>query len=342
MSPHRLAATAAFGMAALASPVRAEAPSADIARARELFADATALEAAGDYGAARVKLEGALAIKETPGLRYHLAHCEEQSGALTEAGANYERAAELIRAGATAPDVEPLLPAASARIDAHVARLEIVVPPGIVATAELDGKVLPPAAPGGVVKVDPCAHRLRVFSPGHADFTADMAFSSGERRTVKVFFDTSGPAPAEAPMAATASRAAPEGNAWHFGGREVVILGEAALTLTGLGLGIGYTIARGNAAERVEQAQAVVDAGSGGGNAGCDATPSPPACADLSHALDDHRRTTTIATASFVGAGVAAGALALTWALWPASHGPLTVAIHPQATGVGMLAGGRF
>jgi hypothetical protein len=324
--------------ATLAVPLRAEPALAELSEARALFADATALEARGDYAAAAGKLKGALAIKETPGLRYHLAHCEEQLGALVAASNDYERAAELIRAGASAPDVEPLLSLAADRLASRVARLEIVVPAGARATAELDGVALPPSAFVTPVKVDPGAHRLLVRSPGQADFRADLSFSSGERRTIKVFVEPSPPARDSPPKAVTpAHTREPSG----LGGREVVLLSEAALTLTGLGFGLGFLVARGNAADRVEHAQSEVDATSPGTN-GCGSLPAPAACTDLEQALADHSRASTLATAGFVGAGVAASALVVTWALWPSSSRATAFALHPRAAGIELTARAQF
>jgi hypothetical protein len=121
-----------------------------------------------------------------------------------------------------------------------------------------------------------------------------------------------------------------------------VLLGEAVVSLTGLGLGIGFLVVRSNAARRAESAQAAVDAQATGGPAACASAPAP-ACADLDRALDEHARATNFATASFVGAGVAAGALALTWALWPASASTTaTWVLRPQAGGFELRAGGVF
>lgn len=331
-----------LAISTLPVPLRAEPAPAALSEARALFASATELEARGDYAAAVEKLKSALAIKETPGLRYHLAHCEEQLGALVAASNDYARAAELIRAGAAAPDVEPLLPLAADRLDSRIARLELVVPAGAQASAELDGVALPASAFGAPLKVDPGAHRLLVRSPGQADFKADLGLSSGERRTVKVFFEPSRPplassAPVAAPALSHPNGAEPGG----FGGREVVLLSEAALALTGVGLGVGYLVARGNAAQRVESAQAAVDAASSG-TSGCGGAPALPACADLEQALVDHSHATTLATASFVGAGVAASALVVTWALWPPSSHATSFALAPRAAGFELTARARF
>ncbi|HEX5101896.1 MAG TPA: hypothetical protein VFV94_20445 [Polyangiaceae bacterium] len=322
----------------LALPLRAQPGPAALEEARSLFADATALEAQGDYRAAAKKLERALAIKETPGLRYHLAHCEEQLGALVAAGNDYDRAAELIRAGASAPDVEPLLPLAADRLASRVARLEIVVPAGARASAELDGVALPDSAFGAPVKVDPGAHRLLVRSPGQPDFSADLSFASGERRTIKVFVEATPPPRDSSPVAPPPSHRSEQSG---LGGRGVVLLSEAALTLTGLGLGVGFLVARGNAAERVGHAQSAVDAASPGTN-GCGGQPALAACTDLEQALDEHSRASTLATVSFVGAGVAASALVMTWALWPSSSRATSLALHPRAAGIELTARAWF
>jgi len=330
-----------LSVSTVAVPLRADPAPAELSAARALFADATELEARGDYAGAVTKLKGALAIKETAGLSYHLGHCEEQLGALVAASKSYDRAAELIRAGAPAPDVEPLLPLARDRLDSRIARLELVVPAGAQASAELDGVALPASAFVAPVKVDPGAHRLLVRSPGQADFRADLGFSSGERRTIKVFFEPSPAVLASSAPPAPAPSRPHDAERGGLGGREVVLLSEAALTLTGLGFGIGFLVARGNAAQRVEHAQSAVDATSMGPN-GCGSVPAVPACTDLEQALDAHSRASTLATASFVGAGVAESALVVTWALWPSSSHETELALYPRAEGLELTARARF
>jgi hypothetical protein len=67
----------------------------EIALARRLFSDARTAEDAKDWPTAVSKLRDAISIKETPGLRFHLAYCEEQQGMLVEALVDYERADDL-------------------------------------------------------------------------------------------------------------------------------------------------------------------------------------------------------------------------------------------------------
>jgi hypothetical protein len=350
----KLSLTAFTVVLALAASARAEgagATSGDLALARELFADAALLEARADWPAAALKLRRALAIKETPGLYYHLAHCEEQLGAFVAAARDYERASELIRAGSPAPDVEPLLPLAARRVESRVAKLEVVVPPGVTAAAELDGQTLPPSAVGASVRLDPGQHRLVVRSPGRRDFQSDLSLALGEHRTLKVFFGSDPPeaAPAVAAPAHQTSSAPParerppakRAGRGGFGVREGVLVGEAALTLAGLGTGIGFEVARGHAMERVEAAQRATP--SGGGSCGTSVPPSAvPACAELLRAIDDYNRTSDIETAAFIGAGASAAALALTWLLWPSSGDELSLQVHPRKQGILLVAGGSF
>src|SRR4029079_11912267 len=89
-----LAFVMAHGIAA------AEPAPSDIAEARRLFSEASDLRTEGKWDLAAKKLEAAIAIKETAGLRFHLAYCEEKMGHLLAATRDYDRADELIRDGA--------------------------------------------------------------------------------------------------------------------------------------------------------------------------------------------------------------------------------------------------
>src|SRR5258708_182583 len=87
---------AALAVLAMDRAAIADGPQpAEIALARRLFADARPAEDAKDWPTAASKLREAISIKETPGLRFHLAYCEEQQGSLVEALVDYERADDL-------------------------------------------------------------------------------------------------------------------------------------------------------------------------------------------------------------------------------------------------------
>ncbi len=324
--------------------------SGDLTAARHLFGEAADLEARSEWSAASVKLKSALAIKETPGLRYHLAHCEEQLGAFVEAAVDYDRAAELIRGGAPAPDVEPLLPLARRRLESRIAKLDIVVPTGISAAAELDERALAASALGTSIKLDPGVHQVVVRAAGHAEYRAFVSLSVGEHRTLKILFPDPAPAASSAaPRGAVATApeapAAPAPKTWpaeagerrSSGVRTAVLVGEAVLSAVGVGIGAGFGLARPGAARRVHAAQANVP-----GDSQVCANDAQGACAELGDSIATYRRDVHLETIGFAGAGVAAGLFAATWAFWPSARAEPAITVHPAAGGAVLSARGMF
>lgn len=342
---------------ACSSPLAAkEASSAELATARRLFAEATALEANSDWNAAVSKLKSAVAIKETPGLRYHLAHCEEQLGALVAASFDYERAAELIRSGAPAPDVEPLLPLAQRRIDSRIAKLDIVVPAGTPALAEVDGRSLPRSALGTSLRLDPGPHRVVVRANGEADYQAELSLGTGERRTLKVFFhEATEGRPSERPRSTALAAAAPNEPAGprtpgpvqrdarsSSAVRTSILIGEAALTLAGVGVGIGYAFARDDASAAVVRANDAVDAVATDNSHYCSENPGDGPCKQMSSATEHFDQVVRRERVGFITAGTAAGLMIATWVFWPASPRRATVALSPSPGGALLRASGAF
>jgi hypothetical protein len=94
------------------------------------------------------------------------------------------------------------------------------------------------------------------------------------------------------------------------------LLGEAALTVAGLAVGVGYTIASHSAASATDDAQSRLDAANtpcGGAAAG---SVIHPDCIVLADAAADHYRYRNMAVAGFVGAAIGAAAFATTWVVW--------------------------
>src|SRR5689334_6670437 len=85
---------------------QAEPSAAEISNAKHAFESALTAEAESRWADATQKLREAIAVKDTPGLRFHLAHCETEQGHLVAALTEYDRAQELLRQGAKAPDVQ--------------------------------------------------------------------------------------------------------------------------------------------------------------------------------------------------------------------------------------------
>jgi hypothetical protein len=336
---HGLGVLFAIALLFASRPLVAE-PSAtgDVVEARRLFDEATELERQSSWQAASVKLDAALAIKETPGLHFHRAHCAEQLGELVVAARHYARSEALIRAGAKAPDVEELLAAAQVRVLAKVPRLVLTLPtdaPGT--TLEIDG-VAVSAEPGTPVFLEPGRHRIVARAPGRGDFEMEVTLVEGQTQTLEVALS----APPRAESDPKARDAEAEADTRAFGTREIVLIGEATLTVAGLATGIGYSIAMNAADDRIERAQQSADASAPDDPLSACSANRPPACEELDDARADRERALRFATIGFVTAGVGAVATIATWALWPSSRERVSAGIAPSTGGAMLSLSGRF
>lgn len=314
---------------------RPEATPSELTVARRLFDEGKAAEDAGEFREAAEKFRRAASIKDTPGLRFHLARCEEEQGAFVEALLEYDRARELLDSGVKATDVARLLPSARERAQAKVALLTIKLSsPVSDLTVTLDGKALSVSVLGAAMPINPGKHRVTASAPGHADYVSVLDLQSGEGVRLDVqlrpLAKSSAPPPlptvAEAPAPASPILAPPPAPRTDSSiqPRAIVLVTEAALAAAGLTTGIVFTVLRSSANDRYETATQAVLAdpkvgGSDPDGVACSGEAAPGACADLRQAGQDRTRAATIATTGFVVAGVSAAAFGLTYWLWPES-----------------------
>jgi hypothetical protein len=316
-----LSVTLALGPAGALAQTAKEASdsSGDVARARDLFREATRLESQGKWPEAEDRLRQAIQVKETPGLRYHLAFCLEEQGKLVEALAGYDRARELITQGTPAPDVEKLLEPARERVLSRIAHLKVLLAQQIPgAKLLIDDRESPLAEE---VLLDPGAHRVELRAPGHDSFITDVDLFPGEDRILQGQparrAPTAPAAPSSAPLveARSTERDRPESSS----GRTFALIGAAGVTAVGVGVGVWGLLLRTDAHDRASTADRRLATG---GDDAC----NPPIgdavryCADLHEAGDDAQTGATIATTGFVIAGVGAATFAATWLLWPSPH----------------------
>jgi hypothetical protein len=320
-----LLCSVAFGVRA----AHAEPTPAEISTARQAFESAVALEADQKWLEASKRLREALAIKDTPGLRFHLAHCEEQQGLLVEAALDYDRASELLQHGAKASDVQKLLVPASAELKRRIPHVVVEIPGDVRnPITELDGKAYAPSelALGGALNPGP--HQLKVSAPGRRPVSSAFSLKEGEQITLRVDLQSSQPAVVSAaPRASVAPPAGtPHVDSLDLGGsgrrpspKIYLLIGESAITAAGLALGIGYAVAGSSARDRVQTAQSRIDQAQVGDVGPCVAPSSSLSgpCSDLHRAIDDHDRDATLSAVGFVGAGVGAAALLTTWLAYP-------------------------
>lgn len=313
----------------------AEPSAANIAVARELFAESTELRNAGKWSEAAAKLREAIAIKETAGLRFHLAHCEEQLGQLVLAVGDYDRADELIRSGAKAPDVATLLAPARAALAERLPSLLVKLPEDVTsATLSVDGTPVAATLFGKPMPVDPGSHSVEATAAGRTRFTLQVRLEEGEDRVVEATLPQAVAAEAPPVFRSEPARFDRPRNAppvASTGARDVLLVGEGALTLGGVAVGVVFLLKRHTATERFDAANQTL--GSSMGTCRGPTSADAAACEDLRTAPADRQTDGTIATVGFVGAGVSGVALALTWLLWPKARVEHAFVVAPAPGG---------
>jgi hypothetical protein len=329
-----LAGSIALTLVAIRLP--AEPLPAEIAMARRLFNEARAAESNKDWTTAAAKLHDAVSIKETAGLRFHLAYCEEQQGMLVEALNDYERAEELL----TQPndDFRTQLPTRKESLHKRIPTITLVMPPDVTdASLSIDDHPLASSFLGKAIPLNPGKHTVLVTSPNRVPFSAELTLNETDAVVTNApmlpVVKPLAASPAAPPVSPTADAApSPSGGSQV---RTYVLVGEAVLTVGALALGIGSTIAASNADSRVSSDQGAL------GSGGCHQDPLrpmplPPMCADLQEALDSRSSDKSIATVGFVGAGVGALAFAGTLLFWTPGRSKTAIApiLAPGVSGI--------
>ena len=290
----------------------AEPTSADIEHAKQLFKEAVALRAEDKLADAITKIEQALAIKETAGLRYHLATYQRDSGLLVEALANYRRARDLAAAAKKHDDVSDLVGPALKELEPRIPTLELAGDPSrSVSAIEIDGK-------GGYetpIQLNPGNHELLVRASDGTPFTQSLSVKEGDRLRVEVKWPAAAApaAPAPVPTVAQAPASAQPAAADEASRSLVPVYIGASVAAAALGGGIYFTLA---ASSSKDDARRI--AGQIPGDSACAAPPKHPRCGELSEAWDSYDRNRNLSYAAYSVAGAAALGTAV-YLLWPSS-----------------------
>lgn len=328
-----------------------EPSASEISVARRLFEEARVAEDAGHWRDAAEKFRSAIAIKDTPGMRFHLARCEEEQGALVEALVEYDRARELIDAGVKAADVEKLLAGARERVRAKVALLTLKLPKDVQnVSVELDGQALSRTVVGQPMPINPGKHKLSAVAVGRSKFVSDLDLGTGEvrqlvvelppepiTREVPAALQSTNP-PASSPPVPGVTAAPKSDSAAPISTRTVVLVGEGVLFAAGLATGIGFTLAKSSANRDYDNAAAAV----GDDPRECSRANANPSCGALLDALHARNDDATFATIGFVTAGVSAAAFGLTYFIWPNRKPSGSLDAHASRDGAFVAYRGRF
>lgn len=316
--------------AAVPDAAVAEDASADAAveRARLLFARGKESMGRGNWAKAAALFREAARIKDTPGLRYHVAFCEENAGRLLGARAEYEAAGQLL-AIRPAPDVEALLGPALARLEEKIpeVRLEFVgsVAPTVVS---IDGRGL--ATWREPVRLDPGPHWVHVEAPGRRPVTLEFTLGAGQRHALRVRLEAE--PTAKAPERVDSPRAQ-----WHT----PVLVTGAAMSLAGAGLAVWGLVDRSAALEEAAWARSGISRLSGA-DGSCEGASDglALACRDLAAAERRETRAMQLAIGGLAGVGVGAAMTVTSLLLWPEGAVEVGGVVGGDMTGVRVR--GRF
>lgn len=234
--PRRLSGVALAGAVALAiSHAHAEPTAEERAAARTLFDEGRALMASGKYPEACPKLEESLRIDPGVGTQYNLADCQEHTGKLASAWANFLDAASRARAAKQDERAD----AAKERAQALAPRLAKIVilarDPAGTLTVKRDGVVVNKAVWGTAVPLDAGDHVISAAAPGKISWQSIVTVKDeGSSLTVTV------PPLADAPAAkAVGPKPVPADRG--LGGQRIagIVIGSAGIVGLGVGIGAG-------------------------------------------------------------------------------------------------------
>jgi hypothetical protein len=177
-----LALSMVMGAAVTASSATPE----EVAVARRLFREAEQGEKKGQWAEALQKLERVVAIKETAGVRFHIAVCNEKLGHLVKALESYERA-KALAAETDTRDVLDMIDPEIERMRARIGTVRVEVPEGVgPLIVHVDQAVYANLPPGEVVRLDPGTHQVIVKIDGKVRLDRLVSVDEGQSETLHV------------------------------------------------------------------------------------------------------------------------------------------------------------
>lgn len=223
----------ALSVAASARPAGATEPTrGELAAARDLFAHAETDEDAGRWGDALEKLRRAGAVKMTPGIRFHVALCEERLGRFAAALTDYVAAQDAAREGGN-KDVLDAVVDPLAQLRARTPTITLWLPTDMNDVAvSMDGAPVASGSLGVPLPVDTGSHTIDARAPNRAPFSTTVTLIEKQALAIAVLL----PPLASPPMASIPTvrfAARPE----HASRAKAVVASAGALALVGFGVG---------------------------------------------------------------------------------------------------------
>jgi hypothetical protein len=205
-------------MLVFAPHAHADPAKLDATRARELFREALALEAAGDYASALSKLQQVASFKTTPQVSFNLGVCHEKLGKLVVALGHY-------RLALADAEQDPALKKVAAEATRALGELEPKIPSLTLkrgkgadnASVTVDGREVSSAAIGTPMMLDPGTHNVEANADGYQTFKNQVRLDTSEKATLEIVLTPGVSAavipPAKSSASAAASTAPPPANA---------------------------------------------------------------------------------------------------------------------------------
>ncbi len=272
----------------IASPTSAS-NSRDLATAKRLFQEAEQDQRNSRWADALEKLERVVAIKETPGVRFHIAVCQEKLGRLVKALESYERARDLATSTQSDEVLEMVGPEIE-RMQSRIAKIQIDAPSDVGhLVVHVDQSVHAGIPTGNVLRVDPGTHHVVVKIDGTPRLDRLVSLEEGQSETLEVKDWRGATSPQPAPKATPSAQPRVEDTAGGVRTGAWISLG------VGAALGIGGYLAFAKADSLAEESAAVCAA-----SIACD-----PARADAVRNWDALALGMWIGAAVGVGTGVA-------------------------------------
>ena len=169
----------------LAHNASADPTPSELQAARDLFSKAEKDEDAGQWTDALDKLRRAASVKSTPGIRFHIALCEDKLGQLVAALSDYAAADQAAR-DANNKDVMDAVAEPLKALRIRVPTLTIEVPAAPNTVVELDGKPIAAGLFGLAVPVEPGVHRVVARATGKRTFSTQVQLHEREADTATV------------------------------------------------------------------------------------------------------------------------------------------------------------
>jgi hypothetical protein len=158
----------------------------DLARARERFKEAAALQAAGDFARALDAYKDVAVVKSSAQVRFNIATCEEKLGDYLRATGSY-RIALTEATRSNAKELEAAVQRALSDLEPRIPRLLVKRGEGGgVAEITLDGRPLANPSIGVEFQVNPGPHSVRATAPDKEPFSVEVVMPDREHKAVEV------------------------------------------------------------------------------------------------------------------------------------------------------------